>query len=256
MPGNSWRDRLGIKGSSSEETLPSKGTDFSSTLTNNNIGSLKNVDATQLSPELARLMQQREQLEERMRSLTGNNSTSQSQFPVTTLKERREEFSLWEKKRSAQSGNHSKLTESSLAQAGKKKNTRETLRSSLTDFSKTPDLLPLKSFTRDTLSEKLDIKTPLEKAKNTTEQLIRESAITHQWKEKVSRVQDDLDATKSYEKKRNRLLNIATGGSGDLDLLAERNRQRLINVKREQKKIDEQEQLKRSRALSRKKLKE
>ncbi|MBC6907092.1 hypothetical protein DWB84_16745 [Saccharophagus sp. K07] len=102
MPGNSWRDRVARPGSTGAGVSPqaqNAGNPIAPTQTDVANNSL-------LSPQLNQLLQQRQQLENRMRSLisggTGGDLRDAARFQVPTFAQRQAELRQWEARRERQ----------------------------------------------------------------------------------------------------------------------------------------------------------
>lgn len=94
MPGNSWRDRLGI--SAPTNSSPARLGEPPAAAARRTAPS----DPANLSPQLAALMQQRQTLENNMQRLvSGQQSPLDRRFHVPTFAERQAEYQRWETRR-------------------------------------------------------------------------------------------------------------------------------------------------------------
>lgn len=242
MPGFSWKDLKKTKMSTSGEVAPPPPP----------MGSLE--DASQLSPMLSKLLEQREKLEAEMQSLsTGQRGASSPTvresriFPVQTLKQRREEIHRWEthKDRQREKKKESLLTKIQAAVTDKvafvEKAPKTEKRSPLRHFvsEKEPDRLSRLDLLSDTAP-------PL---RQTAAEKPRGEKLPKQFNQFRERLTQALPSDTGYEALKERLLSVEVGSLEDIGKRLDQQRQAALEKLIQDREQEAQDALRRERAL-------
>tara|TARA_R110001583_G_scaffold16561_16_gene67903 strand:- start:11791 stop:12609 length:819 start_codon:yes stop_codon:yes gene_type:complete len=202
--------------------------------------------------KISKLLLERKNLEEKMSFLTQangeNDQKSDPRFPIQTLAQRRNEDARWLAQRKSvisKAGKQSslrKLTQTGTASKLRSGQTALQERSSLKDFDIEKPLQSLKEKTNLASDKKLKqhkdkLLTKLhEKMSNVGNELIDDTLKNGFSKDRIRKkvkeegmdiVRKVAKAKESYESRRDKMLSVINGGSGDLDARAKRISERL-----------------------------
>lgn len=190
-------------------------------------------EAPELPPEVARLQAERAALEARMAALTGRGEEvpgEAARFPVTPLDQRRRADDAWARQRDGRPDTRPALGRLGLGPdsgsgqrdaAEQEPEARSGQRAILGPRER--------SLVERSLAERLFTGRPMGQGSMLAEGdgLLRgrASGVEERWRERGG-------AEQAYRTRRERLLSVAEGGSGDLDARAERARERALEARR------------------------
>ncbi|WP_302142323.1 hypothetical protein [Halomonas alkalicola] len=200
-------------------------------------------EVPELPPEVARLQAERAALEARMAALTGRGEEvpgEAARFPVTPLDQRRRADDAWARQRDGRPDPRPALGRLGLGSGSGQRDAAE--QEPEARSGQRAILAPRER----SLAERLFTGRPMGQGSMLAEAdgLLRgrASGVEERWRERGG-------AEQAYRARRERLLSVAEGGSGDLDARAERARERALEARRlaRQREEADDRRLRRSR---------
>lgn len=179
---------------------------------------------------LADLLAEREQLESQLSALSGPSAAGgDPRFPVTGLQERRAEIASWARSRDARAAARAGLPfrGGGRTGVGRLGSAMDPRRSSEAGTSARSQLLgPLRSG----LGRFDQVRSALERADEALERPQQlADGLTQRWEQAKEHITAPMDEVGHYAEERDRILDVITGGSGDLTARAEEARRRALD---------------------------